>query len=147
MVILSNFSERLDELLFEQGMNAHHFAKEMGYYPSSVGKYLKGERLPSVKIAVEIADRFSVSVDYLLGLEEENTRTAFYPCPPFGERMETLLKEFGYTKYSFVKKSGINENCLYDWLSGKHTPSLESVVTIAQFFNRSVDFVLGRTTE
>ena len=93
-----------------------------------------------------MADFFLCTTDYLLGLEDERYTVVPQKLPPFNEQLRKLLAHFNYTGYKFCKEAtNINNIRYYQWLNGKYQPSLESVINIAQFFDCTVDFVLGRS--
>lgn len=66
-----NFVETFNELLDENGINRKQFAEKSNIpYPTVIG-WTNLNRLPDFSALIKIADYFSVSVDYLLGREDE----------------------------------------------------------------------------
>lgn len=57
----------------------------------------------------------------------------------------SLLQERGISQYSFSKEVGISSGNLSDWKAGRSAPKLEAIKKIADYFNVSVDYLLGRT--
>lgn len=143
MIIMSNFVERLDELMFDNQLTVKMLTKEINIQRATINRYLSGEVLPSLQTAVKLADLFHCSVDYLLGLTN-TTPDSFLPCPPFAERLKFLLEHFHCTQYRLYTYGDFPPSAVPNWLHGKYTPSLDNVVKIAKFFDRSVDFILGR---
>ncbi|MGN0817789.1 MAG: helix-turn-helix transcriptional regulator [Candidatus Coproplasma sp.] len=141
---LSNFSDRLSYLMFEEGINGRVFAKKIGCGTATIYRYLNATKMPSVEMVVRIADYFKVTTDFLLGLEADSYSDTFLPCPPFNERFAELLKQCAKSQYSLEKETGISHSVVGYWKSGKTTPTIESVIKIANALNRTVDFVLGR---
>lgn len=141
---ISNFAERLEELIFEKEKNALTLSEDLGCSNSTISDYLKGIHLPTIEMAVQLADYFNCTVDFLLGIEDENKSTTFKSCPPFNERLPVFCKECNTTRYRIGKKTGIAESNLRYWAQGKTKPSILNIVKIAKEFNVSVDFVLGR---
>lgn len=148
MLNLSKFAETLDYLIFEQNneqkLDAKTFAQRIGVEGSTITRYLNEERAPSIANLVLLADYFKCTTDYLLGIQNENYSHSFKTCPPFSEQFGKLLNLFGYSPYQFSIKAEIHQSSVYAWKSGKREPSLDNIVKIAEFFDRSVDFVLGR---
>lgn len=64
------FSERLRELIKESGKDVKSMAKSMGIASGSLSKYQNGEAEAGCNAVKKIADYFSVSADYLLGLSD-----------------------------------------------------------------------------
>lgn len=141
---MSNFVERLSELIWENEKNAKTLGEELGCGNSTISHYLTDRHLPTVEMAVKLADYFKCSVDFLIGIKDEGENVVCKPCPPFCERLPALCKELKTSRYAIEKKTGISESCLRYWSQGKTTPSLLNIVKIAEKYNVSVDFVLGR---
>lgn len=65
----------------------------------------------------------------------------------FAERLNYLLFEQKINAKTFARTVKISESCISDYLQGIHLPTVANLVKIADFFNRSVDFLLGREEE
>ncbi len=141
---LSNFAERLAELIFDAGTNATNLSIELGLANATVNHYVTGRYLPTVEIAVRLADHFGCTTDYLLGIADENYAHTFKDCPPFGERLLAVCKYYNISRYKLRQMTGISETVMRYWVKGKTKPSIENVVKIADALNCTVDFVLGR---
>ena len=144
MLNVSNFSERLADLIFEAGTNATTLNVELGHGNATISRYLTGQCLPTVAAAVQLADYFHCTVDYLLGLVEENNAHTFKPCPPFGQSLAFLCNYYQISRYRLQKMTNIPESVMRYWVQNKTQPSLVSVVRIAEALHCAVDFVLGR---
>ena len=144
MINLSKFSEVLGELIFDGGLTAKSLAAALGAEPSTITRYLKGERVPSVENLVAIANYFNCSTDFLLGKTDENSVHAFKICPPFGEQIEYLKNYFKCSSYKIYHDTGISKSRYYDWKNGKRTPSVDNIIKLAELFDCSTDFILGR---
>lgn len=138
------FAERLKDLMIDARVDALGLSEKLNVTKVTVYRYLNGSRVPKVDLIVSIADLFSVTLDYLLGIKPESYTSAFKICPPFSDRLAFLLAYFKTTKYRLEKVTGIDDESISAWLKGKHKPSVENVIKLAEFFNCSVDFVLGR---
>jgi hypothetical protein len=144
MVILSKFAETLGDLLFEQKTDAKTLSARIGVEGSTVTRYLRTDRAPSIQNLILLADYFQCSTDFLLGLENENHTHTFTVCPPFSVQIGKVLQHFGCSFYRLSVEANIHQSTVYDWKSGKRVPTLDNVVKIAEFFDCTVDFVLGR---
>ncbi len=120
------------------------FAENMQTNNSVIYNYLSGARIPTVAMLVKMANYFHVTTDYLLGLASDSYAQSFHIPPPFCERFQYLLKYFNKSKYSVYTTLKISSSNVNTWASGKHFPSLESVIRLAGFFDCTVDFVIGR---
>lgn len=64
----------------------------------------------------------------------------------FSERLNELITEFNLTPNDLVEKLNLeNLSTIYVWKSGKSLPRIESLISMANYFNCSIDYLLGRT--
>ena len=144
-MILSNFKERLSELIFDAGLTIPTLAEAMGCNRSTLNRFMKGSRTPSVEFLIKLGDFFHCSVDYLIGLEDETYTTSFLTPPPFSKRILELCEIFHATRYAIQHKTQISMASIYTWEKSPRYPAIESLVRLAEFFDCSVDFVIGRS--
>ena len=64
----------------------------------------------------------------------------------FGETINKLRKEKGYTAQQLADYLGVQLRTYRKYESNDRTPTFESLVKIADYFNVSTDYLLGRTT-
>ena len=141
---LQKFVERLSELLSDREMRAANLAKELGVTRKVISRYLNGERLPSLGMAFRMSAYFHCSIDFLLGRSDTGAEFDPLPPPPFKERLPFLLDFFKKSRYRIARDAHINESIIYDWQNGTSSPSLESIIALADYFECSIEFVLGR---
>ncbi len=65
------FGKRIKELRVSLGMNQVEFGKALSVTKQSVSNWENGNILPSIDMLIKIAESFSVSTDYLLGLSDK----------------------------------------------------------------------------
>lgn len=140
----SLYAERLTDLMFGAELNVAMLAANLNTSKMTIYRYLNGSRIPTVEMLLRIADYFNVTTDFLIGIKPESDISKFKNCPAFTERFAFLLKRFEVTKYRLEKDTHINEETIYAWLSGKNKPSLENILKLAEYFNCTVDYILGR---
>jgi transcriptional regulator with XRE-family HTH domain len=144
MFNLSLFAERLNELIFDNKTNAIEVSKAIGVSKSAIYRYLKSERIPSVDLLVKLSNYFNCSINFIIGLDSDNYTKNHLICPPFYERFRFLLDKFKVTKYKLVKDTHIPESIVYTWQNGQCVPTIESIMKLAEYFNCSVDYIVGR---
>lgn len=144
---LSKFSERLSDLMFDEGYNGLTLSEKLGCGYNTIYRYLQCERTPEVEMIIALADFFNCSIDYLLGFETENLIHKFNKCPPFKDRFSKLLKEQTITQYQLEKKTGISHSAMGYWKNGKKKPTIDKIIQIANALNCSIDYILGRTND
>ncbi len=62
----------------------------------------------------------------------------------FAERLEGLIIEREMNRKTFAERVGINATSITHYLEGKRLPTVENLVKIADYFQCSTDFLLGR---
>lgn len=60
------------------------------------------------------------------------------------DRIKELLETYHLTQYGLAKQIGISSSAICNWLNGKKEPSIESLWKLADYFDVSVDFLIGR---
>lgn len=144
MINLSNFAERLSELMFDAKLKAPAFAKILGCGSNTVTRYIAKSNFPTVEMAVKIADYFKCSLNYLFGLSDNDYEKIFKVCPPFSERLPELLKHFNSNKATLEKGARLPQSAIYSWQNGKTSPDIVSVWKMSDYFKCSMDFIIGR---
>ena len=143
MINLSVFSERLKEFMFYENQKSTSLSKKIGVARSTISELMRGEFLPSYKTFIKLIDYFDCSADYLLGKTDKNS-DKFSSTKPFGARLRFLFENEHKSQYGLEKEKHISGSIVYEWLTDKCLPSLENLVKVAEYFDRSVDFILGR---
>ena len=60
------------------------------------------------------------------------------------ENLKMLMKEQDLKQQALAEKIGISQSAISSWLSGKKEPSIESLWKLADFFDVSIDELVGR---
>lgn len=60
------------------------------------------------------------------------------------EIFEELLKINKTTAYKVAQEAGVPYGSLTDWKSGRSTPASANLVKLADYFNVSIDYLMGR---
>lgn len=62
-----NIGVKITELRKQKALSQTDFAKAVGVSREMIGRYERGEVMPSIEVAKKIADALEVSLDYLAG--------------------------------------------------------------------------------
>lgn len=139
------FQERLSDLMMESDLSVPALAQRLGTSRSTLNRFLKGRRTPSVEFLVRLADYFHCTLDYLIGKEEVNYATTFLAPPPFSRRFLDLCEIFHVTRYEIQNKTSISMASVYTWEHNPRYPTIDNILRLADLFDCTVDFVVGRT--
>lgn len=63
----------------------------------------------------------------------------------FSEILVKLMEERNVTAYQIAKATGLSNTALSRYKSGKQDPAIDKLIAIADFFDVSTDYLLGRT--
>ena len=146
--ILSNFSERLSELMSEEELNPRSIGEDIGhnFYDFYHWKSEKKKYLPRLPVLIEIADYFSCSLEFLLGMEEQISLSCPAKIlPPFSERFTWIMQKSG-KKFSVLAKEAelSGTSVLYNWKNGVTKPNVYSLIAVARALDCSLDYLIGR---
>ena len=84
------------------------------------------------------------TIDYLLGRTDEHRKFIPQNPQPFKERFPILLEKFNTNKYRVAKSTALHQSVLYRWQSGDCSPELDSLIILADYFDCSVEYIIGR---
>ena len=148
MSVREIFGERLEELIAEKA-SSESFSKELlcktlGIKISLLYKYLRKEVLPFTARAIQFADNFKCSLDFLCGRVNEYRTQSFAPSKPFSLCFQKILKEKKFSRHKLKKELPFSKQSIDDWFFGVRIPSLENLIILAKYFDCSMDYLVGR---
>lgn len=140
---MSNFDERLRELLRENGLSTHRFALLTGIPCSVVSNWTKKPCDITLDKLLILADFFDCSLDYLTGRSDDISKCGFIKSPDFAANLKKIVDASGKSIYCACKNTTLAWTCFYDWFHGK-SPRLSSLIQLADFYGLSLDSLVGR---
>ena len=141
---MSNFKERLAEFIQDFTITQTKLEETTGLSQSNISDYINGICTPSYASLIKLLYFFDCSADYLLGRTEIPTEEKLLPVLPFNERLRYILKEKKVSQEQLKRDLSISGSVIYKWLSGKNQPTLSSLIKLADYFDCSVDYLIGR---
>ena len=67
--MMNKFAERLKELREERGLSIYQLAREIGFSDAAISRWERNIRIPNVETLYIFCEYFSVSADYLIGID------------------------------------------------------------------------------
>ena len=143
----AKFQKFLNEMIDELGMKKVQFAEATSVSTSVIIRATVYQIVPSIKSLIKIADYLQVPILYMFGeCDDANFSPAKEPST-FFERLEQLTLENG-EKYSALSHTmSFAPNAVYEWIRTNSLPALDYLKELANHFDVSVDYLLGRTDE
>ena len=65
----------------------------------------------------------------------------------FADRLSELIFDCNKTARDVAKETGMGKTTVYEYLSGRKTPTLRNLVKLADYFGCSTDYLLGLEQE
>lgn len=142
---MEKFADVLKDLIDGTGMTVRQVSLDSGISAVQLLRYLNDGALPTIKVAVKIAEYFDCSLDYLFGLTDINKRSksGSYDHSKFIERYLKALKDNNITHFKFCQFAGLSESTLRHWEYGE-MPKIETLIMIVKMFSLSLDYLTGR---
>ena len=140
----SKFAERLNDLIFEKGLQQNQFSGSNGSYWNFNKPICTRNNSTDIKSLVALADYFKCSTDFLLGDTDANSEKKFLQCPEFSVSLKRILADHNCSGYKLCKEAEIPQASFYDWKNGNTYPSLDNLYKIANYFDCTIDYLLGR---
>lgn len=143
MDLLTNFSERLKELMFDANIKSDKLGEAIGVTGQAVRKWTSGSRLIFRTQLIKIVEYFNCSIEFLIGRTENKIDFEPYECPVFYERLRAVMEKYGISYYRLVNDTRFRENFIDQWKNGSD-PHLETLLELADYFGCTIDYLVGR---
>lgn len=150
LVEMATIGERIKTLRKAADMTQDEFGSKFGIVKSTVSLYENGRSTPNDEIKKKICEYFSVSMDYLLGIDSSpvyipssGTTTKFLFDFNNRENFNTLVSKKGSSIKKLSQETGIAEKYLIA-IFESYTPTLAESVALADALDVSLDELLGR---
>lgn len=143
--ISAEFKERVLELMEDAELNKKQLAKEAEISNEIISRITIYGIIPSVRTLIKLAERFEVSLPYLLAETDTNDFIKSDSPVAFAVRMKQLSEESGLKYSQIAKNMPFSVNYMYEWEREGTLPSLEYLYALAGRLKVSPDYLLGRT--
>lgn len=140
-----DFQRRILEIIDDEELTKKEFSKKVGVSPDVIIRATLYGILPCVQSLIKMADNLDVSVEYLIGISDDKNFFKSENPATFIERLTFLASEKGEKFSKIAHSMPFPENYFYDWKREKTLPSLENLRAIADYFDVSIDYLIGRS--
>jgi len=140
---MSKFNERLMELFQAREITTKQLSEAIDVNGSTVCLWLEGKRNIRLRNAIKLCDYFNCSLGFLIGRTE--TILDFIPKPAYAfyDRLRGIMADRGVSRYRIVNDLKKSHRHFDRWKAG-NDPFLETVIDLADYFEMSIDFFIGR---
>lgn len=141
----AKFRKRLADIMDENDCGNVGFAELTGVSYPVISKAANYGIVPSTRALTKIADALQTSLPYLLGDSDvDDFHPAAFPSS-FHTRVAELAEEKGVNYGQIARKMTFPRTYFYEWQKKGTLPSLDYLMAIADYFEVSPDYLLGRT--
>lgn len=133
------FSKILVNLRKENALSQKALAEKIGVSQQTVGSWETRRTEPDQRALKLLADYFNVSVDYLLGQPIQDSILK--------NRLRLLRQEKELTQKEFANIFSISDARYNQYETGRRTPDYTLLNHFADYFDVSLDYLLGRTNK
>ena len=139
---MSNFRERLEDLLMDNNMSKNQLSKAIGVRPDTIYGYYRKDLMPEISIAIRISNLFNCSLDYLFGLSDFLNNDDVNDLT-FSDTIKKLIKDSNNSVEKTMKELGISDRTYYRWQTGESKPQTSLILIIAKYFDVSIDYLVS----
>lgn len=126
------------------GYDVKHIENATGVANSQIYNFLNHKRLPKTNTAIKIADLFKCPLDFLFGFVDDFKPKEYKCTATVNERVRKLIDKTNLSHYQISQNTGISESQLSYWYNNKRVPNLLNLIILAEKFDCSLDFLVGR---
>lgn len=141
--MMTNFRERLSELIKESGKTTEQIAEAFNTKSSSIRRWTTCDCSPKLSTLIKFADYFECSIDFLSGRTDNQLGFAPKNCPPFFTQLSEVLRLHKISTYKLDKETPIKHVYLNRWRHGGE-PLLPSLIALANYIGCTIDQLVGR---
>lgn len=144
---MSKFSQTLNYLIKQEDLTLLELQKQVGINNAQLGRYVAGYYEPSLTNAIILSNYFSCSLDFLFGLDDIKMREQIVRGANqelFLERLKYLIKANNTNENRISKQLNFARHGFLRWRKFKIFPEMSILVKLAEFFNVTIEFLIGR---
>ncbi len=130
----------------ELNKSQEEIAKELNISRSSYAMWETNNELIPIKRLIEFCELYHVSLDYTLGLTNQNNKiNTNFNSEKYKLRLKEFRKEFKLTQEKLANILNTNKSVLCGYEKGRYIIATPFLYTICSKYNISADYLLGRT--
>ncbi|MCI8421684.1 MAG: helix-turn-helix transcriptional regulator [Clostridia bacterium] len=144
------FVSNIKLLRKEFNVSQPQLAKETSLANSEISYWENGERTPNARVIIILSRYFQVTTDYLLKVNEDNTSVYrsddyYADMTLLNKRLKDLRIKNKLSQSELAKNVNISQPAINYWELGKRTPNANAIITLANYFGVTTDYLLGES--
>ncbi len=141
---------RLKEIRETQEYTQLEIANKLNIQRGTYASWECGNDIISTKQLYKLANLYQVSIDYLVNLTNVNNlivNNRPINLTKIGNNLMHIRQTANLSQLQIAESIGINQSTWWGYEHGKTLITLTSLIALAQKYNYSIDWILGRTNE
>ena len=141
---------RLKEIRETQEYTQLEIANKLNIQRGTYASWECGNDIISTKQLYKLANLYQVSIDYLVNLTNVNNlivNNRPINLTKIGNNLMYIRQTANLSQLQIAESIGINQSTWWGYEHGKTLITLTSLIALAQKYNYSIDWILGRTNE
>jgi len=145
--MLDSLGSRLKEARERRGLTLRALGERASLSHSFISDIESGRSMPSIETLQRLAEILNVTVTYLLDDEEQRAARSHEldVHSAFAERLRDLRQGRRLSQKKLANATGVSRAAISLYEIGRREPELATVRKLADFFNVSTDYLLGRS--
>ncbi|GHV34597.1 hypothetical protein FACS1894187_05500 [Synergistales bacterium] len=141
-------TEAIQELCAEKGISVNKLAKRAGLTQSTVDSILKGKSVnPRMDTIEKLADGFGMDrTEFWVRAKSQDSELTPHQ-EHFVAKLKQLRESTGLSMHDFAEKLAIDTDHYLYWEAGFSHPTIDGLIAIADYFNVSIDYLVGRSDD
>ena len=151
------FGQRISELRKSAGMTQKQLGESVGLSMQAINDIEKGRRETTITKAILMARLFNTTVHYLMGDTDDPTRPTDTPFIEqlfdreelfnLRDRLRLLRRERGVSDIELGKITYLGTLAYRNIENGEKQPHLSTLIALADYFDVSLDYLVGRSDD
>jgi transcriptional regulator with XRE-family HTH domain len=130
----------------KKGLKQNELADLIGVSQQTISKYENGTREPDITNLINLSRIFDVSIDYLLGLQNESQiNHETFSNDNFQNLVLNELSKYNISEEVFSAEVNISSEKIHEYLHNRRCPSPDELVLIADYLGLSLDYLFSRS--
>ena len=142
---IAHFIDTLNDYIIRHNMTPTSFARELGCLERCVARWLNRTNTPSLEYIIMVANYMNCSIDYLFGFIETPAIILAVPPFSFSVRLEHLIQQTKISKNKLSAICNVTSSTVSKWILRGQLPKPDVACSLANYFNCSIDYLIGRT--
>ena len=139
------FQKRLSGMIIDSGLTRKTVQIECGISKDIFNRAAKIGVIPGTRSLIKIADYFDVSIEYLVGLTDDEQFIKSAGSVSFLARLNETIRIRETNNCALANKVGIARSLFNTWEKYDYIPTIEILYLLSEPLKVSIDYLLGRT--